>query len=229
MSLINTPAGEPMRPIKIDAEHFLVRFLVPVLSIVLVIVLHFVGTAVLDSLMDEGNSAACTMVPIDIVALVGIGFGLDRLLKRVIPSRRYAALGEHNLIVTDGRSKPPVVLRFEWDKAVNVKAWRFTVSKRTRVPKGWYLMAIQLLQDEQEVIFYTFMPPREAETSIGYDNFVRLRPRKETQSNSDLTAAAEQRRLLRLEDARWNDGAEITRQDFKAILAALQRWIPGWR
>ncbi len=229
MSLMNSPAGPQLRPIRIDAEHFSIRFLVPVLSIVLVILLHLLGTAILDGLMEGGENPSCIMLPIDLVALVGFGFGLERLLKRVMPSRRSAALGDRELIVTDARANPPIVTRLDWDKAVNVKAWRFTVSRRTRVPKGWYCMAVHLLQDEQEAIFYTFMPPPEAEASIGYTNFVRLRPRKETQSNSDLTAAAEQRRLLRLEDARWSDGAEITREDFRALLAVLQRWVPGWR
>jgi hypothetical protein len=57
---------------------------------------------------------------------------------------------------------------------------------------------------------------------------VRLRPRRETESNTDLRAAAEQRRLLRLEDARWRDGAEIAQDDFRAMLAALTPHVPGW-
>ena len=87
---------------------------------------------------------------------------------------------------------------------------------------------MHLLQDETEIILYTFMSPGDAEAIIGYDQFVRLRPRSETQSNQDLSTAAEQRRLLKLEDARWNDGGEISQDDFRALLAILQRRLPGW-
>ncbi len=73
------------------------------------------------------------------------------------------------------------------------------------------------------------MPPQEAENAIGYRYFVRLRPRRETQSNTDLSAVAEQRRLLKLEDQRWNDGAEIAREDFHAVLRILQQRVPDWR
>ncbi len=50
------------------------------------------------------------------------------------------------------------------------------------------------------------LPGKEAEELPGYTQFVRLRPRKETLSNTDLSTVAEQRRLLKLEDARWEDG-----------------------
>jgi hypothetical protein len=132
-------------------------------------------------------------------------------------------------VVTDGRRTPPAVQHLTWTKTVNVLAWRFEVKRRTRVPKGWHCMAIQLLQDEVEVVLYTFMPPKTAEDLPGYTNFVRLRPRKETESNTDLRAIAEQRRLLRLEDTRWEDGAEIAIEDFKAVLARLGQHVPGWR
>ena len=115
-----------------------------------------------------------------------------------------------------------------WDRTVNVMAWRFVVRRRTRIPKGWLCLAVQLLQDEATVILYTFMPPDEAEALRGYANFVRLRPRKETESNNDLRAVAEQRRLLKLEDARWEDGSEIAPDDFRAVLTMLETHVQGW-
>lgn len=215
------------RLIKIDSEHFTIRFLVPVLSIVLVAFVHLAGTAVLDDSI-EGAQPACVMLPVDLLVLLAGGYAIERVLKRAMPSRRRAVLSDSTLTMTDARYHPPDEVTLHWAQTVNVKAWRFEIGRRARVPKGWYCMALYLLQDEKEMILYTFMSPDEAETVIGYPLFTRLRPRKETESNTDLSAVAEQRRLLKLEDARWRDGAEIARQDFHALLATLQRRVPGW-
>jgi hypothetical protein len=220
-------ALERERLIPIDSEHFAIRFLVPVLTIVLVVGVHLLGTALLDN-AQEGVNPVCLMLPIDLVLLLAGGYTIERLLKRALPSRRVARLSDATLTITDGRSRPPQQVTINWQQTVNVKAWRFTVARRTRVPKGWYCMALHLLQDEIEAVLYTFMPPDEAEYVIGYDRFIRLRPRKETESNTDLSAVAEQRRLLKLEDVRWHDGAEIARDDFRAILEIMQRRVPGW-
>jgi hypothetical protein len=216
------------RLIRIDVEHFAIRFLVPVLTVVVVILAHLLGTVMLDRRLGEGVNPSGVMLPFDIVILIGTGYLVERGLKQIMPSRRRATLSSAALVVTDGRRKPPVITRITWDKTVNVKAWRFPVKRRTRVPKGWYCMAVHLLQDEEELILYTFMSPQEAEATTGYTNFVRLRPRQETESNTDLSAVAEQRRLLKLEDSRWNDGAEIAHKDFDALLDILRQHVPGW-
>ncbi|NLF75713.1 MAG: hypothetical protein GX573_08445 [Chloroflexi bacterium] len=215
------------RRVIIDAEHFSIRFLVPIIALGAGLLTHFGGRALLDRLLDSIDPL-CIVLPLDVVAVVGVGYGAEYLLKRLMPSRRTAALSDDALVVTDGRRDPPVVGRIDWQRTFNVKAWRFAVRRRTRIPKGWYCLAVHLLQDETEIILYTFMSPGDAEAIIGYDQFVRLRPRSETQSNQDLSTAAEQRRLLKLEDARWNDGGEISQDDFRALLAILQRRLPGW-
>lgn len=215
------------RLILVDSEHFAVRFLVPVLSLGLVIVVHILGAALLAGQV-EGASPGCVMLPVDAVVLYVGGQLIERLLKRVLPSRRSAQLDDKALVIMDGRTRPPLTITFDWLQTVNVSAWRFDIPRRARVPKGWYCMAVHLLQDETEAVLYTFMPPEEAELVIGYNRFVRLRSRKETEANSDLSAVAEQRRLLKLEDKRWNDGAEITKDDFRALLTVMQRRVAGW-
>jgi hypothetical protein len=221
--------SEPTTPrrIVIDAEHFSVRFLVPVLTIVLVVIFHFAAQLALGRLLDDGSSI-CLVLPLDLLVLVGGGFAIERLLKRAMPSRREAALSDEALVVTDARRQPATVTRIEWGRTVNVAAWRFIIRRRTRVPKGWFCMAVRLLQDDQEAILYTFMSPEEAEAAPGYAQFVRLHSRQETESSTDLGAVAQQRRLLKLEDARWQDGAEIARDDFRALLAVIQQRAATW-
>ncbi len=221
------PSGATERQIAIDAEHFAVRFWVPVLALIFAVVVHFVAAALVGQLLED-TSPLCLVLPLDVLAFVGGSFALERLLKRHAPRRRSATLTEQALIVNDRRRSPACVTRIDWERTVNVKSWRFVVRRRTRIPKGWYCMALQLLQDDDDVILYTFMPPQEAEQVPGYGSFTRLRPRKETLSNTDLNAAAEQRRLLLLEDRRWEDGAEISADDFRAVLALVRHFVPGW-
>jgi hypothetical protein len=216
------------RVMVVDAEHFGVRFLLPVLIVILTLVSYFIFVAVFGAILPEGANPACAALPLGIVMLFGGGFVLERVLKRLFPSRRYAILSDDALMVHDERHNPPESTRVEWTKNVNVLAWRFDVKRRTRVPKGWYCMALRLLQDETEMILYTFMPPEEAEAVRGYRCFVRLRPRKETESNTDLRAVADQRRLLKLESARWYNGAELGSDDFHAVLSVLEQYVPDW-
>jgi hypothetical protein len=222
------PADSPERLIRIDAEHLTVRFLAPTLTIGVVILLHLIGVVVLNRLLDTDISPSCVMLPIDVAVFLGVGTVVERLLKRRIPSRRSATLSDEVLTITDARRKPPTVTRITWDKAVNIKAWRFTVTRRARVPVGWYCLALHLRQDEDETILYTFMSPQEAEAIVGYRKFVHLRPRKEIESNTDLNAVAEQRHLLKLEGSRWYDGADISPEDFTALLVTLRQQVPKW-
>jgi hypothetical protein len=221
MSTELTPTAQPERLIRIDAEHMAVRFLMPTLTFGVVIVLHLIGVMVL-------SASACIMLPIDVAVFLGAGYLIERTLKQRLPSRRFATLSDEALVITDTRHKPPAVTRFAWDKAMNITAWRFAVTRRGRVPTGWYCMALHLLQDEEEMILYTFMPPQEAEAAVGYRKFVQLRPRKETESRTDLDTIAEQRHLLKLEGLRWYDGAEISPEDFTALLALLRQQVAKW-
>lgn len=221
------PADEVI--FKVDKEHFSIRFLVPILTLIFTVAFHLVAMRGLASLEGEGISPLCLVLPLDVLAFVVGGFVIEQGLKLLLPSRRYVKLNDDELVFVDEKKQPARITRLDWYRTLNVSAWRFEVRRRTRIPKGWYCMAIYLLQDEEDVILYSFMPPEEAEALVGYDNFVRLRPRKETTSSADLSANAEQRRLLKLEDARWSGGAEMGRDHFQVLLEAIDAHVRGWR
>ncbi len=214
--------------IKIDTENILIRVLLPVLTIGAMIGTHIGGLSVLNRALPNTIDPLCVLFPLDVVVFVVGGLLIDRALKRLWPLHRHATLSEEALVLTDRRKQPPQITRIAWGLRVNVRAWRFTVKRPGRIPRGWYCMALRLLQDEDEAIFYTFMARKEAEKLPDYANFVRLRSRKETLANPNLEAAAEQRRLLKLEDARWEDGAEVSREDFAAILHMLRQHVEAW-
>ena len=213
-------AASSERHIVIDAEHFPVRFWGPVLALGMVVLAHIVGMALAKRVLEPSVSPLCVVLPADLLVFISGGALIDRLLRRVWPSRRSATLSEEALVITDARRSPARITRIEWNRTVNIKAWRVPVQRRTRVPKGWYCMALHLLQDEEEAIFYTFMPPQEAENAIGYRYFVRLRPRRETQSNTDLSAVAEQRRLAEQDELGLRTVDNLARR----LAAAVKRW-----
>jgi hypothetical protein len=215
------------RLIPIDTEHSS-QLLVPVLALVIAAVVHVIGLMLFRNVLKEIASPICAMLLIDAVVFIAAWSVIDRFLRRIRPSPRYATLNSEALVITDGRQHPAQVTRIAWDKAVNIKAWKFTINRRTRVPKGWYCLALYLLQDETDAILYTFMNPQLAEVAIGYGHFVRLQPRQNSASDADLDMLTEQRRLLKLENLRWQDGAEISPEDFNALLAVLQQRVPTW-
>jgi hypothetical protein len=215
------------RLIPIDTEHSS-QLLVPVLALVIAVTGHVIGLMLFRNVLKEIASPICAMLLIDVAVFIAAWSVIDRFLRRIRPSPRYATLNGEALVITDGRQHPAQVTRITWDRAVNIKAWKFTINRRTRVPKGWYCLALYLLQDETGAILYTFMNPQLAEAAIGYGHFVRLQPRQNSASNGDLDTLTEQRRLLKLENLRWQDGAEISPEDFNALLAVLQRRVPAW-
>ena len=124
----NSTMGPQARTIAVDAEHFGVRFMVPVMTIGLTLLVHVIGMFVLDAVLTEGANPACVMLPVDAVVLIALGFGSERVLKRLFPSRRKCLLSDDALEMRDARRQPPVVTTIEWDGTVNVLAWRFSVS-----------------------------------------------------------------------------------------------------
>jgi hypothetical protein len=219
------PAGDRLIPI--DTEHS-TQLIVPALALGAALITHIIGLSLFRNSLKEIASPVCAMVFIDVVIFVGAWSMIERIVKRMRSTPRYAKLNAEALVITDARHKPAQVTRIDWDKGINVKAWKFAINRRTRVPKGWYCLAVYLLQDETDAILYTFMNPQLAEAIIGYGHFVRLQPRNDSATDSDLDTMAEQRRLLKLENLRWQDGAEILPDDFNALLAALQRHVPAW-
>lgn len=224
----NASSAPGERVIPVDTEHFKVRLLVPILTAVAVVAAHLVATRVLDALMGEDASPLCLVLLIDLAVLVGAGMLIERALKRFLPSRRNARLSDERVVLSDERRSPPDVREIAWDQMVNVNTWYFEIKRRARVPKGWYCMAVHLLQNDTELIFYAFMSPKDAEALPSYNRFVRLRPRKEAEPHTDLRQAATQRRLLKLEDARWIDGAEIAPDDLRSLLAMIEIRVPEW-
>ncbi len=213
MSGANTPYDErQMRRLPVDVEHLGVRVVVPLLAVAGLVLVLVLGPMVLAALGLEDTVASSLLLPLAILAAVGAALIGDRVLKRYWPSGRELLVDNSWLVLRD-RKQPERVVR--WDERVNLLAWRFTVPRRGRVPKGYLCLAMQLLQDEQQITVYTFYDPKKFDQIEEGDAFTPLVSRRALQEDRlNLRVAGQQRRLLQAEDERWQNGAELIPEDF---------------
>lgn len=108
---------------------------------------------------------------------------------------------------------------------VNVLLWRFEISKRTRIPKGWYMIALALQQDDLYLPIYTFVSPDDYNTLVYNKQYVMLQKQPD---EKDMRLAGQQRRLRMAEDARWIEGGEMSKDDYLMYIARLRQQFPEW-
>ena len=117
------------------------------------------------------------------------------------------------------------------NQRVNVLLWRFQINRRSRVPKGWFMVACALEQDNLYLPVYTFMSLKDLENiknSTGHFTLLQSQKEAKKQGNDNMRLAGEQRRLHTAESARWMEGAEMTQADFMALIRQLQEQYPQW-
>lgn len=217
VSVISTHADVRL---PVDPEHGLLR-----LAVMLTFVVAGIGSFILLNVI---------FAQVPFINLLSIGGaiviamlstrGVENGLKRYWPSGRYFEIAGNTLRLGAGGR---ITREIDGAQHVNVFTWRFVINKRTRVPKGWYVVALAMMQDDLYLPLYTFMSPEDFGKLTVSEHFNALAPSKDTEK-SDLRLAGQQRRLRTAEYARWNEGAELSRADFETALAALQQRFPAW-
>ncbi|MBN2469654.1 MAG: hypothetical protein JXN59_02925 [Anaerolineae bacterium] len=204
-----------MRRLPVDVEHLGIRVVVPLLAIGGFFVTLWVVPIVLGVLGLQQTVLGSLVLPLAVGGAIGAAFLGDRLLKQRWSSGREILLDEHYLILRDQKQPEKVV---SWGARVNMLTWRFVVSRRGRIPKGYHCLALQLLQDDEQITIYTFCEPKKLELVNDSDAFTLLAARSVVQDERlNLRVAGQQRRLLQAEDERWQAGAELTFEDFLAL------------
>lgn len=216
------------RHIRVDAEHAGIRILIPVLGLGGLALGFIAGQFILNSI-DESISGGCLGIPLAFVfAVLFVQIG-ERFIKPRWTSGRAIKLTDDQLLVQDHRNRKSQELIYTANGSLDAVAWYFEVANRhNRVPKGWYCVSVHLRQNDQEIIIYTFETPDNVQEIPGWKNhFSRLVPQKKAVLNAGQAGFQDSRqnilhkRLLKLEDQRWQDGAEVAREDFVAILEFL--------
>lgn len=220
------PLALTQRQFELDVEHGGIRLLLPVLAIT-AFGLTYVGVGTVVTPLAQELVGCVAFVGAVLMALA-TAFVADLTLKRVWKSGRSLILTPATLTVTDRRpARATRQLRLQ--ERFNVTSWRFTVKRGSAsAQRGWYLLGLQLVQDEQVISLYTFVSPKRAASLPELDQFSLLTPRKLV-DQLPLREAHQQRRLLLAEDERWNNGYAMTEADFLDLWAMLAPYVAEWQ
>ncbi|MCA9910156.1 MAG: hypothetical protein KC519_15970, partial [Anaerolineae bacterium] len=176
----------------VDPEHTGLR---------LAIILSFFGLAVVGfvifSLVFSGDWAILNIILAIVLAYV-TAMLIERLLKERWRSGRAVNLDPQSVKLVQ---KDAVETQINASGPIDVLTWRFEVKGRGRVPKGWWVVACGLAQDDRLLAVYTFMSPKRLETlsQATRERFKVLTSDKKARKTgdplgADLRLAGEQRR-----------------------------------
>ena len=175
-------------------------------------------------------------------SMLGFGAGIatgvvlmlitEKLLKPVWKSNRWVRVTQDEIAFLQGEK---VKRGINPSQQVNVTQWRFTIKRRSRAEKGWYMVGIALEQDDVYLPIYTLMSPERFEAMPTAGQYEELTIRREdvlkkSAKGDDIKLAGVQRQLYIAETARGIDGVEMLPDDFDILLRWLQdrfyRWMP---
>lgn len=204
----------------VDVELGGQRILVPVIFISMWIAGYFVAASVI-----RGIGLNLLAILIGGVIAYGITTLAERQMKRVWPSGRAVTVDDNGVQLM---RKGQLEREMRADQAVSQLWWRFTVSRRSRVSKGWFMLACALEHEGTHLTVYTFIPPKDFEQYHRAKAFSQLANKKDIPGRTDLRLAGEQRRLRDAESRRWANGAEMTADDFKRYIEEINSRYPEW-
>ncbi|MBZ0292027.1 MAG: hypothetical protein K8L99_05600 [Anaerolineae bacterium] len=208
----------------VDAEHGSLRLVIVVIFVGLLIVTYVLINALIPN---DGLNIIGVLVSFVVTAV--LTQQVEKQLRQRWPSGRHIVVKPNKVTVGKGEQ---VQESIDTEKQVNVLLWRFEIKRRSRVPKGWLMVACALEQDDVYLPVYTFMAPQEYEKIEADRHFTLLTSKKDKDSQgigkTDLRLAGEQRRLHAAENVRWMSGAEMNNEDFLQYLRQLQEQFPQW-
>ncbi len=227
MAELQPTAGDVIAVYPVDPEHGKLRAAVFGSFFVVAI-----GVAVVVSAMFSGGTIGLLGVVLGLIA----GYAASALAERVLKGRWHSARALE--LTTDGvrmLQRGQTAQRITHAAAVTPLRWKFVISKRARVPKGWWMYALSLATTDEQITVYTFLSPQQNESFARSGQFTRLLSRKEREKAAggappSLRQAGEERRLREAEEHRWLQGGELTSADFTDFLNRLdgqfQEWTP---
>lgn len=168
----------------------------------------------------------CSALGVFIAVTVGAGvaFITEKMLKRYWVSDRFVQITSNRLSFIFGNREDRFV---DPTEKVNVLAWYFEIKRNSRVPKGWYVVALCFEQDDIYLPIYALLSPDDFE-NVDTEFFKMLTGSRKDYKADNVRIAAEQKRLLMAETARNIDGVEATFDDIEKMLTYLQEQFPEW-
>ncbi len=214
------PAASPDFTLPVDPEHIGLRITIVGVFVFAAIIIYLLTNA----LVPQAEGANFIAIIAGLGGAAAVTQIVDRVFKQRWPSGRFLRIdGDQLYLVLRGAPHQQI----DGAQHVNVLLWRFEVTRRTRVPKGWYMVAIALHQEDTYLPLYTFIAPEQFAGLRFRDQYVKLSPKKEGE-NQDLRLAGQQRRLRIAEDARWAEGAELTPEHYNRLIDRLCQQFGQW-
>jgi hypothetical protein len=201
--------------IPVDIEHDGLRLIVLMTFLVLSIISFLIISTVIPA------------QSFNLIALIGgaaVAAGLTYLIEQQLKQRWKSGRNiviENNTIRLQRKSEADTTM-INKDEPF-VLRWRFKITKRTRVPKGWLMVAAALEKEDEYIAVYTLMPPDVYAEFDPNGTFTLLQKTQNNNKSDSLRLAGEQRRLHRVESVRWHEGVEMTNENFMTYVEQIER------
>ena len=209
--------------LQVDREHSGLRLGMVGLFVGILVIVFLIANTLIAS---EGFNLLAGIVAFAVAAIVTRLS--DPLLKRTFPSKRSLQLDANGArLVLGGQIQSDI----RADATANLHYWSFKIPRRGRMPRGWFVVACALQQDDTYLALYTFASPAQTEQLKKLKQFTELHSQKGKTSAAkaeSLRLAGEQRRLRLAEEHRWHDGGELTAEDFETFIKRLNELYVRW-
>jgi len=219
---MNASVEQETLQLQVDREHGALR----VATVSLFIGLLIIGFLIFNTFISsEGFNILAGILAFGLAAIVTRL--ADPVLKRWWPSNRSLQLDADGARLT---LNDQIQANIRADGTANTHYWKFKIPRRGRMPRGWYVVACALQQDDTYLAVYTFASPAQTDELGKLKTFTELHSDKGKNSAKaeSLRLAGEQRRLRLAEEQRWHDGGELTTEDFETFIKRLNELYVRW-
>ncbi|MCY4008510.1 MAG: hypothetical protein OXF22_02005 [Anaerolineaceae bacterium] len=172
------------------------------------------------------SSAGINLIAAALALVIGflVSKGMEAWLKGRWRSGRRLYLSADRFYTQKGRRTEHEI---DANEDFDLLFWRFTVKRAGRIPKGWYLLSCAFHQSGNYLPVYSFMSAEEFDNFPQSERFVELAPKKNIAADDNFQLVGLQKRLHTAEVFRWNEGAELSKDDFRSFMARLMQQFPS--
>ncbi|MCA9931106.1 MAG: hypothetical protein KC419_21625 [Anaerolineales bacterium] len=222
-----------------DAEHDSLRMVVMLALLIALIGFFFLVQFAFRSMTNE--SPLVFVCSITLVLALVLGWLLENGLKRVWHSGRKLTVDETGIRAVN---KIAADMHLRWTANVTSLKWAFRMrayprsGRERRVQGSYYCIAVQLHQGGQQLVVFSFLPPKRAQALLASDSlkFVELDPGDVYKTSmrtrfvppvarpdipSKVIAGPNGRYWL-AEKRRWQEGFELEPKDFEQFLQLVE-------
>ncbi len=166
-----------------------------------------------------------------VIGAMGVGLLASWLTERILapiwPSGRSLEVNDEGVILHESKEEQTTVT---WKEPIQITTWHFKVQQGgTAVSRGWHCVACLLAQENRWIAAYSFVKPRLLEDLSGWPAFKEFPPQRRPslfQREQVQEMPSEELRIA--ERYRWNEGCELTPEDFTALMATVAERVPDW-